>query len=206
MFKIKLLAGLAVVVTALVAMTVPAMAAEFESNSSSNQGKVIAFPEKSVFTATPGNPSIECKSAGGPIAEWVLPAKKSATELLQIKKWGTCVGPTSLPATVKCNLEVNASNNTGSVPSSGCSVLVGSETGNHCIVKVASTGNKELAEVKVVNVPANKVELESNVAGITSTFEETPAGECTKTLGLKAGKEGTFKSEGKPLVTEGQKV
>jgi hypothetical protein len=208
MFKMKLVVGLAALMTALVVMTASAMAVEFESNGSTNQGKVTAFPEKSSFVSSPGNPAIECKNGlGQPWAEWSLQSKKSSHELLQVKKWGNCTGPTGLPASVKCNLEVN-SGGTGSVPASGCSVLVGNEAGNHCTVKVASAGNKELAEVKLEASGTNGIAIESNVGGITSTFEETPKGECTSTLGIKAGSEGTFKTEGtkKKLITEGQKL
>lgn len=219
MLKMKLLLGLAPLLAALVVIAAPA-GAEFQSNGQSSQGKIKSFPEKATFVTTQTGPAVECKSATGePAGEWDIQVKqedsqgnqqqtkKGPHELIKLKKWGHCTGPTGIAATVECSIQVETAGqfgNTGSVGPAGCFVLLGPQGGAHCIIKVANAGNKELSEVKLKNGVQNEVEIESNVSGITSTIEETSS-EC-KILTVEAGITGHFKTEGKPLITEGQKL
>jgi hypothetical protein len=224
MLKMKLLVGLATLVTAMVVIVIPA-SAEFQSNGQSSQGKDKSYPELTTFQSTVGGPKVECKatnSEGKVVAEgeWDIQVKqansqgiqeqtkKGPHEQLKFKKWGVCTGPVGLPVRVNCNLQVEQagqSGNTGSVYPPGCKVEVGNEGGNICILNVGATGNKELGEVKLGNGSVqNTVEINSEVKGITSTIEEK-GGECS-TLLIKPGKaEGVFITKN-PLVTEGQKL
>jgi hypothetical protein len=214
MFKTKLLVGLVALMTALVVVTAPAYA-EFEATTNTTSGAIKTFPEKTVFKTVTEGPSIECKSASGePAGVWAIQVKqKRANEtqeqtkkgphlLLQIKKWGTCTGPTGIAAKVTCSLQIEQGSrfgNTGSVYPPGCEVFIGTEA-THCIVKVANAGNKELSSVTLTKLGVSEVEIGSNVAGTTSTITETN-NECT-ILTVKAGSTGEFKTN-KPLIVSG---
>lgn len=134
MFKIKLMVGLAALLTALVVTAAPAMA-EFESTNGQTQGKIKTFPEVTTFESVAGGAKIECKSASGePSGMWQIQvktqtlqgkyfyqaaSKKGPHEGLKIEKWGHCVGPTSLEAKVKCSLQVEIGSQNGNPLSSG---------------------------------------------------------------------------------------
>jgi hypothetical protein len=235
MFKVKLLAGLVALAMTLVVFAAPAMA-EFESNGASNSGPIKTFPEKSTFQTLNAGPIIECKAknAEGKVVasgEWQIqvktysqqgkffyqePAKKGPHEQLKIDKWGVCMGPTGLPITIQCALQVeiggqngnasSASNGTRSVVPPGCFLTIGT-TANNCTITVPQGGNRETQGVTIKNLLANEVEIKSNVENrISSTFQESK--ELCKTLGLNKNGQasGSFKTEGAALITEGQKL
>jgi hypothetical protein len=235
MFKIKLLVGLAGLMTTLFVVAAPAMA-EFESNGATNSGPIKTFPEKSTFQTLNEGPTVECKAKnteGKVIAsgEWQIqmktynqqgkyfyqgPTKKGPHEQLKIDKWGVCTGPTGIATTIQCALQIeiggqngnatSAVNGTGSVVPPGCSVTIGTPT-NNCTINVPQGGNRELQGVTIKNLAPNEVEIKSNLEHrISSTFQESK--ELCKTLGLNKNGQasGSFKTEGGALITEGQKL
>jgi hypothetical protein len=235
MFKIKLLVGLAGLMTTLLVVAAPAMA-EFESNGAGNSGPIKTFPEKSTFQSLKEGPTVECKAKnaeGVKIAsgEWQIqvktytqqgkffyqaPAHKGPHEQLKIDKWGVCTGPTGIATTVQCALQVeiggqngnaaSAVNGTGSVVPPGCFVIIGTPA-NNCTITVPQGGNRELQGVTIKNLPANEVEIKSNIENrISSTFQESK--ELCKTLGLNKNGQatGSFKTGNEALITEGQKL
>jgi hypothetical protein len=223
MIKTKLLMGLAALAVSLFASAAPA-SAWFEANSNTTSGPIKSFPEKSVFHASPGGPAVECKaknSEGKVVAEgtWQIQVKQEQTkagfqaqtktgphEQLKITKWGSCFGPISTIATVKCTLQVEQQEKsaakpqtvTGSTYPPGCEVVIAT-----CVIKVpAIEANRRLSEVKIENIGTNEVGIESEVKGITSQVNTA----CESTFGIKNSKEGDFKTEGGKLITEGQKL
>jgi hypothetical protein len=225
MFKIKLLVGLAAMVTTLVAITAPA-SAEFVINGQGSQARIKTFPEKTVFKPAPEGAAIECKSTnaeGKVVAEGELhvqvkqwtqqgqnkyqePTKKGPHLQLKINKWGICTGPTGIEAKVKCNLQVEQrqplTSSTGSVYPPGCEVVVGTEA-NNCTAKISAQGNQELSLVNLANVGTNEIEISSAVSGIQSGTSETLS--LCKTLGIKGSANGEYKTS-KPLIGEGLKL
>jgi hypothetical protein len=218
MFKMKLMVGLAALMTSMVVMAVPAMA-EFVSNTEQGQGKIKTFPETTTFESTTGGPAVTCKNASGePKGEWHIQAKeykkqgkyfyqevvKKGPHLeLKIEKWGHCVGPTEIAVTVKCNLQVEEQG-TGSVQAPACEALVGPESGNHCLIIVPQGGNMELPGVSLENLPPNEIGIKSNVT-TTSSFTEETGNEC-KILGIKGSQAGgSFKTKN-ALIAEGLKI
>ncbi len=225
MFKIKLLAGFAGLVTTLLVMTAPAMA-EIQSNNGQTQGPIKTYPETTTFESVEGGPAITCKSTnskGEVVAKggWIIqvktqtqqgkyfyqaPTLKGPHEQFKFENWGVCTGPVSFPATIECSIQwesVTLTIATGSVQAPGCVVKVGTGE-NTCTVNVAQGGNQELSEVKVANAGTNGIEVGSNVSGISSTAQESKA--LCKELGIKGGqKTGKFFTKNN-LVTEGQKL
>ncbi len=218
MFKIKLLAGLAALVTTLVVAAAPAMA-EFESTNGQTQGNIKTFPETTTFESVEGGVAITCKNEKGePKGEWQIQtkattqqgkffyqaaAKKGPVEQLKIEKWGTCA-TLGVAGTVKCNLQVftSSNGNTGGVYAPGCEVKFGTGA-NTCTVLVQPGGNKELSSVMLTSISGG-IEISPSVKGVTSTTQET-GGEC-KVLTVKGGQgTGDFKTKN-PLVTEGQRL
>jgi hypothetical protein len=220
MFKIKLLPGIAALAATLLVLAAPAYA-EFESTSGQTQGKIKTFPGETTFEATAGGVPITCKSATGePAGEWQIQvktqkqqgkffyqeaAKKGPHLQLKITKWGTCA-TLGVAGTVTCNLQIESASvngNTGSVYPPGCEVKFG--TGEHiCIVKVQPDGNKELSLVKLLNLGASELEVNSEIKGVTSTLQDI--GEECKTLTVKGGQgTGAFKTKS-PLIAEGVKI
>jgi hypothetical protein len=224
MFKMKLLMGLAAVVAALVVSAAPA-GAWFEANSATTHGKIKSFPTESTFTAESGSIAVTCKSASGePAGEWEIQVKEENAEgfqqqtkvgpheQLKISKWGHCE-TNLLSVSVKCSLQViqetkgsGEQKATGNPYAPGCSVLAGTEAGNHCLIKIADeTANKGLSEVKLENIGTNEVGIIGNITGIS--FTSTEVGEVCKTLHIgSSGKTAMFKTNGGKLITEGQKL
>lgn len=222
MFKIKLLVVLAAIVTTLVVAVAPA-SAEFRSTTGKVQGKIKSFPKESTFKVEPNSLAIVCKAtneSGQVIAEgeWEIQKKaenkegfqqgqlKGPHEQLKIISWGHCAS-NGVTVKVKCSLQIEQVTSTlftGAVYPPGCVVFVGNSEENDCIVTVAAeAANRGLGEVKVANKGQSEVEIGSEVKGITSTSTESK--ELCKTLHIpKESKEGTFKTNGESLITEGQ--
>src|ERR1700704_2891395 len=225
MFKIKLLVGLASLMTTLVVLAAPAMA-EFESNTGQWQGASKTFPETTTFESVEGGPAVECKSKNAAkevVAKggWQIQVKtataqgkfsvqaatlKGPHEQLKIEKWGVCTGPTGVAATVECNLQVESngtnSSGTGSVYPPGCVVKIGT-TENNCVITVQPDGNKELQGVTLVN-GVSGVTIASKTTGVTSTIQESKT--LCKTLGVKGGQKAGKYALKEALETEGQKL
>jgi hypothetical protein len=220
MIKLKLLVGLAALMTTLVVFAAPA-SAEFSSRDGKTTGRIKSFPATSTFSVVPTSSRIECKNESGEAAgEWEIQAKatnaegfqggqlKGPHEQLKISKWGKCKVPTGgFPVTVKCSLQVEqvtSSLFTGSTYPPGCVVVTGTEP-NLCTITVAAEkANTGLTEVKVVNKGVAEVEIGSNVSNITSKAVQTGKGCEAILVPLGTKNEGTFKTGTESIVTEGQ--
>ncbi len=224
--KIKLLAGLVALATALVVSVAPAMA-EFESTTGQSQGSIKTFPATVTFESVEGGPADSCKSTNSEekvVAEggWQIqvksttqqgkffyqaPTLKGPHEQFKILKWGVCTGPTGISVTISCNFqfESNGTNPTGtfSIYPPGCVQKIGTGT-NTCTINIQPDGNKELQGVKLTN-GVGGVAIEAGIKGITSTIQESNT--LCKTLGIKGGQKtgklftkGAYETEGQKLV------